>query len=38
MSGDTLLLIILSVGTFLLNKDYIFSEWSSVKEESEEQL
>lgn len=30
MNGDSTLLIILLVGTLILNKDHIFSEWFSI--------
>jgi len=35
MNGDITLLIILSVGTLILNKDHIFSEWFSTTNPSD---
>lgn len=37
MSGDTILLIILAVGTLLLNREFIRTEWFSVRDKQEEQ-
>lgn len=33
MEGDAILLIILAVGTIVLNKDIIFADWFSIAED-----
>jgi hypothetical protein len=37
MEGDTLLLTILAIGTIVLNKDIILSEWFSVADDQNDQ-
>lgn len=36
MEGDVILLIILTIGTIVLNKDIILSEWFSTNEDSKD--
>jgi hypothetical protein len=37
MTGDTVLLIILAVGTIVLNKDIIRADWTSATKKVDEQ-